>query len=64
MALTVAEKRKQDSLSTLRLFVIKVISPEDILDPDTVSKEQLVSAKIGSTQIRRRLRERLDQQRG
>ena len=60
---TVAEKRKKDGLSTLRLFVIKVVSPQDVLDPNTVSKEELVSAKIGSTQIRRRLRERLDNKR-
>jgi hypothetical protein len=36
-----------------------VISPESILDPASVSKEDLAKSKIGSTQIRKRLRERL-----
>ncbi|KAK9895896.1 Nucleotidylyl transferase [Cystobasidium minutum MCA 4210] len=61
-AVAVAEIRKERNLSTLETFVINVISPEVVIDTDTVGKEEMLKAKMGSTHIRRRLRERAEQE--
>lgn len=58
---TVAEIRKERNLSTLETFVINVISPDVVIDTEQVGKEEMLKAKMGSTHIRRRLRERAEQ---
>ncbi|CAD6575905.1 MAG: hypothetical protein CYPHOPRED_005827 [Cyphobasidiales sp. Tagirdzhanova-0007] len=60
-ASSIAAKRAENSLSTLRMFVIKVISPRSVLD-DKTSAQDLVKIKIGSTAIRRRMKERMIKQ--
>lgn len=62
VVLSVAEIRKERNLSTLETFVINVISPDVVIDTDTVGKEAMLKAKMGSTHIRRRLRERAEQE--
>jgi phosphopantetheine adenylyltransferase len=57
----VAQIRKERNLSTLETFVISVISPEQVIDTDIVSKDEMLKVKMGSTQIRRRIRERMQQ---
>lgn len=59
---SVAEIRKDRNLSTLETFVINVIGPDVVIDTDTVGKEAMLKAKMGSTHIRRRLRERAEQE--
>lgn len=56
-ASAIAEKRAKDGLSTLELYVIKVISAEEVL-PKEMDKNELARCKMGSTAIRRGLRER------
>lgn len=57
----VAEIRKERNLPTLETFVINVISPDVVIDTEQVGKEEMLKAKMGSTQIRRRIRERAEQ---
>lgn len=57
----VADIRKERNLSTLETFVINVISPEMVIDTDTVGKEAMLKAKMGSTHIRKRLRAKSEQ---
>lgn len=60
LSYTVAEIRKERNLSTLETFVIDVISPDYIIDTNNVGKEDMLKSKMGSTHIRRRLRERAE----
>lgn len=56
----VAEKRRENNLCQLDTYVINVITPESFLDVENISKEDMLKLKMGSTQIRRRLKERQD----
>lgn len=66
MALTramieVAEKRREQDLNQLELFVIHVITPESVLDVSSVSRDEMLMVKMGSTQIRERLAQQTQQ---
>lgn len=60
-ASAIADVRSERGLSSLKLFVIKVIAPQKVLDGATTSREDMVKAKIGSTAIRARIRARQTQ---